>query len=166
MNQYFGLLLLASFLISSSTFGAAKEIGWGDLRAFDTQKKIFMTPKSKKRDLAMEKKVLGDTVRVPGYIVPVDKSKKQYMLLPYIPSCAHVPMPPVNQMIFIQLKKESPVEMGAVWVTSKIKPATKAKDGTEVGFETAGDVKIRKYSAEPPKAPMGPPVGHQQFPEI
>jgi len=49
----------------------------------------------------------GKTVRVPGFIVPLDdfaEEVTEFLLVPYFGACVHVPPPPPNQMVYITMK--------------------------------------------------------------
>jgi hypothetical protein len=63
----------------------------------------------------------GAAVRIPGYVVPLDESKRgvrEFLLVPYFGACIHTPPPPSNQIIHVTLRQ--PVggvhSMDAVWV--------------------------------------------------
>jgi hypothetical protein len=46
----------------------------------------------------------GQTVRLPGYIVPIDYSGTgvtAFILVPFVGACVHVPPPPANQLVFV-----------------------------------------------------------------
>lgn len=51
----------------------------------------------------------GTTLRLPGYIVPLNMSAdglvSEFFLVPYVGACIHVPPPPPNQMIYVALEK-------------------------------------------------------------
>lgn len=50
----------------------------------------------------------GKTIRIAGYLVPLDmdaKLVKKFLLVPYFGACIHVPPPPPNQIIFVESKK-------------------------------------------------------------
>jgi hypothetical protein len=51
----------------------------------------------------------GATIRLPGYIVPLhmtaDGLVDEFFLVPYVGACIHVPPPPPNQMVYIELDK-------------------------------------------------------------
>ncbi|WP_133467809.1 DUF3299 domain-containing protein [Paraglaciecola marina] len=48
-------------------------------------------------------------VSISGFIVPIDfyddKSVKSFFLVPYFGACIHLPAPPPNQMIYVELEK-------------------------------------------------------------
>jgi len=46
----------------------------------------------------------GKTVRLPGFIVPIDYSGTgvtAFILVPFVGACVHVPPPPANQLVFV-----------------------------------------------------------------
>lgn len=70
-------------------------------------------------------KMNGATVRLPGYVVPLDEVKgelKEFLLVPYFGACIHTPPPPANQIVHVVLGK--PLKglrmMDAVWVTGTL----------------------------------------------
>ncbi|MGH1419738.1 MAG: DUF3299 domain-containing protein [Hyphomicrobiaceae bacterium] len=66
------------------------------------------------------------TVRIAGYLLPLDVSDKgvsEFLLVPYVGACIHVPPPPANQMVFVSLEQSYKVDglYVPVWVTGKMK---------------------------------------------
>lgn len=50
----------------------------------------------------------GKTVRLPGFIVPIDFSGSgvtAFILVPFVGACIHVPPPPANQLVFVTTEK-------------------------------------------------------------
>lgn len=50
----------------------------------------------------------GKTVRIPGFVVPLDQSSEgitSFILVPYVGACIHVPPPPANQLVFVTTEK-------------------------------------------------------------
>ncbi|MDX2180028.1 MAG: DUF3299 domain-containing protein [Bryobacteraceae bacterium] len=72
------------------------------------------------------KAIDGKTVRVPGYIVPLDDDSNQlteFLLVPYMGACIHTPPPPANQMVYVKMlrgERASFALMDAVWVEGTI----------------------------------------------
>ena len=69
--------------------------------------------------------LVGQTVRIPGFVVPLQDSKdglKEFLLVPYFGACIHSPPPPANQIIHVLPK--SPAKgvrsMDAVWITGTL----------------------------------------------
>ncbi|MDX1452773.1 MAG: DUF3299 domain-containing protein [Oleiphilaceae bacterium] len=55
-------------------------------------------------------------LRIPGYVLPVkyDGSKVyEFLLVPYVGACIHVPPPPANQMVYVIL--DQPLEAAQLW---------------------------------------------------
>ena len=50
----------------------------------------------------------GETVRLPGFVVPIDYSGTgvtAFILVPFVGACVHVPPPPANQLVFVTTEK-------------------------------------------------------------
>ena len=79
------------------------EIKWKALQELKTNPKTKVTTPSKKL-----KKIIGKRIKIVGFMMPLDFSAKhvtEFLLMPYIPSCMHVPPPPANQIIHVTMKK-------------------------------------------------------------
>jgi hypothetical protein len=72
----------------------------------------------------------GKRVHLGGYIVPLDFAAtkvKEFLLVPFVGACIHVPPPPANQIVYV--KTEQGFDVGQtfdpVWVTGilKVTPA-------------------------------------------
>jgi hypothetical protein len=67
----------------------------------------------------------GQYVSIGGYVVPLDfeaTTVKEFLLVPFVGACIHVPPPPVNQIIYVKTGKGFEVgsQFEAVTVTGKI----------------------------------------------
>ena len=87
----------------------------------------------------------GHVIKLPGYVLPLDFEGtlvRSFLLVPYVGACIHVPPPPPNQIVHVQLKQgfESKELFAPVWVTGRIsagmdKTALTLVDGsTDVNF--------------------------------
>jgi len=89
----------------------------------------------------------GKTVRIPGYVLPIEFKGKQvteFLLVPWVGACIHTPPPPPNQIVHV--KSDKPLDINgafdAVWVTGRMAAGLSQKsvyitDGTtdlEVGY--------------------------------
>lgn len=82
----------------------------------------------------------GKTVKLAGYLLPLqfsDTGETEFLLVPYIGACIHAPVPPPNQIVFVELSQSFKVDelYTAVWVTGKMKTKISSKalffvDGT------------------------------------
>ncbi len=56
-------------------------------------------------------------LKVPGFIIPIkydDESLSEFLLVPFMGACIHVPPPPSNQMVYVILKE--PMSSGQLWM--------------------------------------------------
>jgi uncharacterized protein len=86
----------------------------------------------------------GKRVRIPGYIVPIGfdgVGVKEFLLVPYVGACIHVPPPPPNQIIYVQSEKRVPVrrQFEAVLVTGTFAASKLSTDLAEVGYRIAAE---------------------------
>ena len=54
----------------------------------------------------------GKRVRIPGYMTPLDFENaeiSEFLLVPYVGACVHVPPPPANQIVYVQIEGTVPV---------------------------------------------------------
>jgi uncharacterized protein len=91
----------------------------------------------------------GKIVRIPGFMVPLEdnmKSVVEFLLVPSPQACIHVPPPPPNQMILVNMGKESHTEVagGPIWVYGEFRLTTKKTIYGESSFELIGK-KIEPY---------------------
>lgn len=93
--------ILILSLLSLNTFAA--EIKW------ELLKTLTVDPKTKNPTPGPElKKVLGKESTIKGFMMPLDYDSKEvseFLFMPYVPSCMHVPPPPPNQLILVKMKK-------------------------------------------------------------
>ncbi|GFE50821.1 lipoprotein [Roseobacter cerasinus] len=87
----------------------------------------------------------GAYVRMPGYIIPMELGSNgvsEFMLVPYVGACIHVPPPPPNQLIFVTSK--TPWLGGnlwdAVWVTGTLRTEMQSTELADTGYTVAADV--------------------------
>jgi hypothetical protein len=69
--------------------------------------------------------LVGQTVRLPGFVVPLEDSKeglKEFLLVPYFGACIHSPPPPANQIVHVVPKTPAKGlrSMDTVWITGKL----------------------------------------------
>lgn len=66
----------------------------------------------------------GLTVRMPGYVVPLDGHDgriREFLLVPYFGACIHSPPPPANQIVHVHLPQPQALRtMDTVWVTGRM----------------------------------------------
>lgn len=67
----------------------------------------------------------GQFIKLPGYALPIEfdgVAVQEFLLVPYVGACIHVPPPPQNQMVFVKLSEPYLVEslFEPVWITGRI----------------------------------------------
>ena len=77
----------------------------------------------------------GKTVRLAGYLLPLEYSEQgetDFLLVPYVGACIHVPPPPANQIVFVRLAEKLKVKdlYTAVYVTGALKTKSSSKELT------------------------------------
>jgi hypothetical protein len=79
----------------------------------------------KRRGSVVASELDGKSVKIAGYLLPLDFNEagvKEFLLVPYVGACIHVPPPPPNQVVYV--KSETPRKLDglydAVLVTGKL----------------------------------------------
>lgn len=122
------------------------DVSWSVLREYD------LSTKKLTNNL---KKVIGSDVTVKGFMVPLDYSAKkisEFLLVPYMPSCMHVPPPPPNMTIHVKTKGSDgiqpsyyPVEVRGRLRLSKAKPSADPMAPSGVYLLLSTGLKELKY---------------------
>lgn len=99
----------------------------------------------------------GRLVRMPGYALPLEftgELVKEFLLVPYVGACIHVPPPPPNQILFITTREPFATKKryDPVWVTGRIRvqptnkqlKLTDGQDDIPVGYNLEAN-KIEPY---------------------
>ncbi len=81
----------------------------------------------------------GKRVKIGGYVVPLDfdsTTVKEFLLVPFVGACIHVPPPPSNQIVYV--KSDKGFELGGtfdpVTVTGTIKTETAFTGLADAGY--------------------------------
>jgi hypothetical protein len=99
------------------------------------------------------KKLDGKTVRVPGFVVPLDDAAEEgaeFLLVPYYGACVHTPPPPPNQMALVQMAGKRSVRLGlfdAVWMEGTLRVKNVDSPYGQVGFEIEG-LSMKPYTGK------------------
>jgi uncharacterized protein len=81
----------------------------------------------------------GQRVHIGGYVVPLDFAAttiKEFLLVPFVGACIHVPAPPSNQIIYVKTEKGFDVQgsFDAVYVTGTLKVMSTATGLADAGY--------------------------------
>ncbi len=99
------------------------------------------------------KKLEGKTVRIPGFVVPLDDFQEEgaeFLLVPYYGACVHTPPPPPNQIVMVEMSGKKAVKLNlfdAVWMSGKLKIASVESPYGTVGYTLEG-LKVEPYSSK------------------
>ena len=98
------LVYSLTILISISFFSIeAKEVDWKLLQGLTVAEKKDAPKLTKELKVAM-----ASNISIKGFMIPLDYNSKkvdEFLLVPFIPSCMHVPPPPANQVVLVKMKK-------------------------------------------------------------
>jgi hypothetical protein len=113
---------------------SATEVDWRLLGELD-----YITGKASKELSLLD----GKEVRIPGFMVPLEDNTKQvseFLLVPSPQACIHVPPPPPNQMVLIEMDSNSnaKVEYGPIWVYGTLSLHSKRHMYGESSFTMKG----------------------------
>jgi hypothetical protein len=99
-------LMIVLLLGLTNVFAA--EVSW------ETLKTLSVDPKTKNPKAGGElQKVLGKEITIKGFMMPLDFESKavvEFLFMPYVPSCMHVPPPPPNQLVLVKMKKGTNIQ--------------------------------------------------------
>lgn len=175
LTKKISAILTTFLLVSVFAFAAEKErdLSWDDLiappppevekqlDALMNEVQIFTIPdeewQTKMNALQAQanpvvEELDGVVIRIPGYVVPIDLEAnmvREFLLVPYLGACIHVPPPPPNQVIFVKTSKEYKVQelFDPIWVTGQIKIMNMNTDLAEAGYTLTAN-KIVPYVSE------------------
>ncbi|MCV3271296.1 DUF3299 domain-containing protein [Roseobacter sinensis] len=93
----------------------------------------------------------GAYIRMPGYIIPMEVSANgvsEFILVPYVGACIHVPPPPPNQLVFVTTEIPWPGNQlwEAVWVTGTMRTQLQSTDLADIGYAlTAAEIELYEW---------------------
>lgn len=134
----------------------AREIGWEDLippgtpyaeiigqgeidEANDTWSPVYDANATK-----LNEALDGAHIRMPGYIVPLTLDAdgvSEFLLVPYVGACIHLPPPPPNQLVLVTTATPWPGDAlwDPVWVTGTMRAQPRMTDLGDTGYSMAAD---------------------------
>lgn len=167
--------LVAAAAEPKAPAGAAKETSWDDLvpKDWDPTKRfrelnlgllndgdprvlqLMREMRSTWDNAPTNSRLDGTTVRLPGYVVPLEEVKgqlREFLLVPYFGACIHTPPPPANQIVHVIVGKggEGLRMMDAVWASGTLRTHRQDSVMGMSGYAMEGAA-IERYSA--PKRP-------------
>lgn len=141
-------------MIFSTRIFASNEINWDLLKKLDVDAKTkkLITPKELKNKI-------GKEISIKGFMMPLDYDSKavaEFLFMPYIPSCMHVPPPPPNQLILVKMAKGSKVTPTFSPAEISGKLLLKTNTDLESSFEIEGKklTEIKDFKMTPPPSTL------------
>lgn len=133
-----------------------REITWDDLIPADTpygeiigpgvidKQNDYWNPKYDANGQKVNTRLDGQSVKLPGYIIPFDTASTgvtSFMLVPYVGACIHVPPPPPNQLVFVTTSKPWPNESlwDPVWVFGTLSAKPMTTQIADVGYQITAE---------------------------
>ncbi|MEX0280041.1 MAG: DUF3299 domain-containing protein [Arenibacterium sp.] len=115
-------------------------IGMGDVNeAQDTWNPVF-----DENAIKLNESLNGEYVRLPGFGIPLElgpDGTSNFVLVPYVGACIHVPPPPPNQLVMVHSAVPWPSDQMwvAVWVTGTLKTQLQTNVIAQTGYALAAD---------------------------
>ena len=86
----------------------------------------------------------GNIVRLAGFVVPLDFENsvvREFLLVPYVGACIHVPPPPANQIVYVTVEAGLEIDglFEPVVVTGVMQTTKLSTDMAEVGYSIVAD---------------------------
>jgi len=100
----------------------------------------------KKIDAEMKKMPTNEalnnkSIKLAGFIAPLNNNNgliTEFLFVPYLGACIHVPPPPTNQIVMVNVKSENGIKpenaFGAFWVSGRIRILNTKTDIGESGY--------------------------------
>lgn len=149
MKNIIATLLLA-LLLSNQAYSL--EASW------ETLKTLGFDTKTKKNVIPPElKKIIGKEVTIKGFMMPLDYEAKEvveFLFMPYVPSCMHVPPPPASQLVLVKMKKGLKIKPSFYPIELTGKLSVEANADLESSYKIEGS-KIKELKQYTPPAPQG-----------
>lgn len=96
------LIALATLISAWDLYAADGPLKWSVLQELDHE-----NGERPKIGETLQKHI-DQTISIQGFMLPMDFSAREvseFLLMPYIPACMHVPPPPSNQIIHVIMKE-------------------------------------------------------------
>ncbi len=148
--------MMAGSLASAALIGPARaanplEIGWDDLIPpgvpyaeiiaegdMDVEKDTW-APVFDANATKLNEALNGEIIRMPGFIIPLEIGRKgvsDFILVPYVGACIHVPPPPPNQLVLAKAQTPWPDDelWDPVWVVGLMRTKLQSTQLAQTGY--------------------------------
>jgi hypothetical protein len=119
-----------------------------------------ITEKRRARAQATNTELDGATVRMPGYVLPLEFNGTrvtEFLLVPWVGACIHTPPPPPNQIVHVVLDKDNAFQSSSsfepVWIEGEMRASQSTQnlylaDGSsdiDIGYRLQAKL-VEKYT--------------------
>lgn len=113
--------------------------------------RIELIEKSEAAASAVNEDIVGTSVRLPGYVLPLifkDRKAVEFLLVPTVGACVHTPPPPANQIVHVVYPEGIEVNglFTPVWITGTMVAQSSVQD---VGYVDGQAPVSVSYSMQP-----------------
>jgi hypothetical protein len=118
-------------------------VGWSTLKLLTST-----TPQN-----SPVRQLQGKRISIPGFMVPLEDDAQEvteFLLVPYAGACIHVPPPPPNQMVYVQLIHGGKAKMSftePIVVTGTLKISTVKSPYGDVSYNLDGET-VKPYAEQ------------------
>ncbi|WP_221075423.1 DUF3299 domain-containing protein [Agarivorans aestuarii] len=83
--------------------------------------------------------LIGKKITIPGFVIPLEGTETnitEFLLVPFVGACIHVPPPPPNQIIYVKFEEGAPMTKlwDVVYVTGELMMETLDTDLATTGY--------------------------------
>ena len=107
--------------------------------------KLFERLEQKWNSAPLVEELDGESIRLPGYAIPLEgdgRTVTSFLLVPYFGACIHVPPPPRNQTVLVEMTGDNTARIerafATVWVTGTMKVDSREMDLATTGYTIEG----------------------------
>ena len=109
----------------------------------------FWNPIYDENAIKLNESLDGVLIRMPGYIIPIELNSEgvtDFVLVPYVGACIHVPPPPANQLVMVKTETPWPSDQlwDAVWVTGTMNTKLQDSGLGQTGYALSAE-KIEEF---------------------
>ncbi len=144
------VLLLCCLLASPVLAEAPLEISWDDMMPEDWLPPMPDIMEHDYFEMVMMEQLAPDApvvpgldnllVRLPGFVVPLKMDGRrvaEFLFVPYLGACIHVPPPPSNQIVHVRLAQPQVLdepEWNAFWITGRLQVQHSESELAHAGY--------------------------------
>lgn len=142
-NSIRAIVWVGLFHAAAVLYAAApppQPVGWSTLKMLTSS-----TPEN-----SPVRQLNGKRVSIPGFMVPLEDDAQEvteFLLVPYAGACIHVPPPPPNQMVYVQLTHGGKAKMSftePIVVTGTLKISNVKSPYGDVSYNLDGET-VKPY---------------------